>query len=32
MANGFPAPIAAVIPERASSRNPQNQVYDVIDT
>lgn len=32
MANGFPAPIAAVIPNSGIITNPQNQVYDVIDT
>lgn len=32
LANGFPAPIAAVIPDSGIISNPQNQVYDVIDT
>lgn len=32
MANGFPAPIAAVIPDSGIITNPQKQQYDVIDT
>lgn len=32
MANGFPAPIAAIIPDSGIITNPQNQVYDSIDT
>ncbi len=32
MANGFPAPIAATIPSNGIISNPQNQVYDVINT
>lgn len=32
MSNGFPAPIAAVIPQNGIITNPQAQVYDVINT
>jgi hypothetical protein len=32
MVNGFPAPIAATIPSNGIISNPQNQVYDVINT
>ena len=32
MSNGFPAPVAAVIPDSGIITNPQNQVFDVIDT
>lgn len=32
LANGFPAPIPATIPSNGVISNPQNQVYDVINT